>query len=50
MNKIFLENEISIDNIDNVASLCVLLVAEFNESCIPSIFEECLTQEESDIP
>mgnify|MGYP002624941917 CR=1 FL=1 len=49
MNKIFLENEISIDNIDNVASLCVLLVAEFNESCIPSIFEECLTQEESDI-
>lgn len=49
MNKIFLENEISIDNIDNVASICVLLVTEFNEGCIPSLFEECLTQEESDI-
>ena len=49
MNKIFLENEISLDNIDNVASLCVLLVTEFNEGCIPSIFEESLTQEESDV-
>ena len=47
MNKIFLENEISLENIDNVASLCVLLVTEFNEGCIPSIFEECLSQEES---
>ena len=49
MNKIFLENEISLDNIDNVASLCVLLVTEFNEGCIPSIFEECLSPEESNI-
>ena len=49
MNKIFLENEISLDNIDNVASLCVLLVTEFNEGCIPSVFEESLTQEESDV-
>ena len=49
MNKIFLENDISLDNIDNIASLCVLLVTEFNEGCIPSIFEECLSQEESNI-
>ena len=49
MNQIFLENEISIDNIDNIASLCVLLVTKYNDCCIPSIIEEYLNKNENDI-
>ena len=49
MNQIYLENEISTDDIENVASLCVLLVAEFNECCLPSIIDEFLTKNETDI-
>ena len=52
MNQIFFENNISldiIDNIDCISSICVLLVAEYNECCIPSLFEENLTNDEIDI-
>ena len=49
INQIFLQNEISINNIDNISSVCVLLVTEFNECCIPSIFEEYYTKSENDI-
>ena len=49
MNQIYLENNISTDDIESIASLCVLLVAEFNECCLPSIYDEYMTKEESDI-
>ena len=49
MNQIYLENEISIENIDSIASLCVLLVTEYNECCLPPLFEEYLTKNENDI-
>ena len=44
MNQIFLEKEISIDNIENIASLIVLLVAEFNDCCFPSIAGEIILE------
>jgi hypothetical protein len=44
MNQIFLEKEISIDNIENIASLIVLLVVEFNDCCFPSIAEELILE------
>lgn len=49
MNQIFLENNISIDYIDNIASICVLLVTKYNECCIPSKSEEVLTENEKEI-
>ncbi len=49
MNQIFLEKEITIENIENIASLCVLLVAEFNDCCLPSVAEEFITKNENDI-
>ena len=50
MNQIFLENtNVPLDYIDIIASLCVLLVTDYNECCIPSIFEEYLTKDEKDI-
>ena len=52
MNQIFFENNISLDSIndiDSISSICVLLVAEYNECCIPSILEEKLTKDEIDI-
>ena len=51
MNKIFLEKEISINEIDNVSSICVLLVVKYNEccSCKPFVFEEYLTKNEMGI-
>ena len=49
MNQIYLENEISTDDIESIASLCVLLVTEFNECCLPSIYDVYVTNEESDI-
>ena len=44
MNQIFLEKEISIDNIENIASLIVLLVVEFNDCCFPSIAEDLILE------
>ena len=51
LNKIFLEKEISINEIDNVSSICVLLVVKYNECCSykPFVFEEYLTKNELDI-
>ena len=49
MNQIFLENQISIEYIENIASLCVLLITEFNECCMPSFSEYSITKNENDI-
>ena len=49
MNQIYLGNEVSLDYIDIIASVCVLLVTDYNECCIPSIFEDYLTQDQRDI-
>ena len=49
MNQIYLDNEVSLDYIDIIASLCVLLVIGYNECCIPSIIEEYLTKDQKDI-
>ena len=49
MNQIYLDNEVSLDYIDIIASLCVLLVTDYNECCFPSIIEEYLTKEQRDI-
>ena len=49
MNQIYLENEVSIENIEAIASLCVLLVTEFNECCRPAIIEEYITENENDL-
>ena len=49
MNQIFLENQISTESIESIASICVLLVTEFNECCSPSISEEIITKNENDI-
>ena len=49
MNQIYLDNEVSLEYMDIIASLCVLLVTDYNECCIPSIFEEYLTKDQRDI-
>ena len=49
MNQIFLENVISIEHIESIASLCVLLITEFNECCMPSFSEHFITKNENDI-
>jgi len=49
MNQIYLDNEVSLDYIDIIASLCVLLVTDYNECCFPSIIEEYFTKEQKDI-
>ena len=49
MNQIFLENDISLDYIDNIASICVLLATKYNECCIPSKYEEELNENEKEI-
>ena len=49
MNQIFLENEISLDNIETIASLCVLFAAEFNDCCLPSVSEKFISKNENDI-
>ena len=49
MNQIFLENLISIEHIESIASLCVLLITEFNECCMPSFSEHLITKNENDI-
>ena len=49
MNQIYLDNEVSLEYMDIIASLCVLLVTDYNECCIPSIFEEYLTKDQKDI-
>ena len=49
LNQIFLENDLPKEFIDNIASLCVLFVTEYNECAIPSIIKENLTKNENDI-
>ena len=49
VNQIFLENDLPIDIIDSVASVCLLLVVEYNECCVPSVLEENLTKDEKDL-
>ena len=49
VNQIFLENDLPIDIIDNVSSVCLLLVVEYNECCFPSVLEENLTKDQRDL-
>ena len=49
LNQIFLEKNIPIENIENIASICVLLVALFNERCLPLLTEEIISKNENDI-
>ena len=49
MNQIFLGTELSTENIENVASICVSLITLFNECCLPPITEEFLSIDEYDI-
>ena len=49
MNQIFLEKEISIENIENIASLCVLLATEFNDCCMHTVAEDYINKNEYDI-
>lgn len=49
MNQIFLENNIPVNYIDNIAFLCVLLARKFNECCLPKKNEKMLSQDEKDI-
>ena len=49
INQIFLESNISIENIENIASICVLLVTIFNECCLPLVSEEIISKNENDI-
>ena len=48
VNQIFLENDLPIDIIDNVASVCLLLVVEYNECCVHLGLKENLTEDEID--
>ena len=49
LDQIFLNNEISIDNIETIALVCVLLVVEFNECCIPYKKVDFFDKNENDI-
>jgi hypothetical protein len=49
LDQIFLNNEISIDNIETIALVCVLLVVEFNECCIPYKKVDFFDKNEKDI-
>ena len=49
MNQIFLEKEISIENIGNIASLCVLIATEFNDCCMHTVSEDYINKNEYDI-
>ena len=49
MNKIFLENEISINDIDNISPICILLVVKYSQCCRHFVTEEYLTKDEMDI-
>jgi hypothetical protein len=47
MDHIYLKNDASIDNIETIASICVLLSAKFNECYIPYIKVDNLTKNEN---
>ena len=49
MNQIFFENDISLDYIENIAIICVLLAIKYNEHCISQNLEEKLSDIEKDI-
>ena len=49
MNQIFLEKEIPIENIENIASLCVLIATEFNDCCMHTVAEDYINKNEYDI-
>ena len=49
MNQLFLQNEISIGNIDIICCLCVLIETQYNECCVSSILEQSFTKPENDI-
>ena len=49
LNQIFLENELPVDIIDSIASVCFLLVVEYNECCVPSVVEEDLTNNDKEL-
>ena len=49
LDQIFLNKEISIDNIEIIALVCVLLVVEFNECCIPYKKVDFFDKNENDI-
>ena len=49
INQIFLENNFGIENINDIASICVLLVVLFNDRCLPLVAEEVISKDENDI-
>ena len=49
MDQIYLQNEVSTDDIETIASVCVLLVVQFNECCLSYMKENNLTKNEKDI-
>ena len=46
MDDIYLKNDVSIEDIEIIASICVLLAVKFNECYIPYIKEDILTKNE----
>ena len=49
MNQIFLEKEIPIEYIENIASLCVLISTEFNDCCMHTVAEDYIKKNEYEI-
>ena len=49
MDQIYLENEVSIDNIETISIICIFLALQFNECCLPYNNENNFTKEENDI-
>ena len=49
MNQIFLEKEIPIENIETIASLCVLIAIEFNDCYMNKVAEDNIKKKEYDI-
>ena len=49
MDQIYLENEVSIDNIETISIIWIFLALQFNECCLPYNNENNFTKEENDI-
>ena len=45
MDQIYLENQVSIESIENIACICVLLVIEFNECCLSNKGDDIIKKE-----
>ena len=49
MDQIYLENEVSIDNIETISSICIVLALKFNECCLSYSNKNNFTKDENDI-